>query len=64
VAKAATHEGWVSASLDYARDFASLTPGSNVAQGFHHVKDRNLALIRRYRAELEGTTGTEPESGT
>lgn len=54
-AKAASHEGWVAASLDYERDFASLTPGSNVAQGFHHVKDRNLALIRRYRAELEGT---------
>lgn len=54
-AKAATHEGWACAELDYERDFASLTPGSNIPQGFHHVRDRNLALIRRYRAELEGT---------
>jgi predicted amidohydrolase len=63
VAKAATHEGWVSAQLDYERDFASLTPGSNIRQGFHHVRDRNLDLIRAYRHELEGHTGPGPANG-
>lgn len=48
-AKAASHECWVSAHLDYERDFASLTPGSSVAQSFHHVRLRNRALIARYR---------------
>jgi predicted amidohydrolase len=53
VAKAASHEGWVSARLDPAEALASLTPGSNVGQGFDHLRDRNLDLIRNHRDELE-----------
>jgi len=52
VARAATHEGWVSARLDPAAAMASLTPGSNVPQVFDHLADRNLELIRRYADEL------------
>ena len=53
VAKAASHEGWVSAQLDPATALASLTPGSNIGQGFDHLRDRNLDLIRGYRDDLE-----------
>lgn len=53
VAKAAAHEGWVSAMLDPQEALAALTPGSNIRQGFDHLRDRNLALIRRYREDLE-----------
>lgn len=53
VAKAATHEGWVSARLDPAEAMASLTPGSNIPQIFDHLRDRNLTLIRNYRDDLE-----------
>ena len=53
VAKAASHEGWVSALLDPATALAALTPGSNIGQAFDHLRDRNLTLIRNYRAELE-----------
>lgn len=53
VAKAASHEGWVSAVLDPATALSSLTPGSNIGQGFDHLRDRNLDLIRRHRDELE-----------
>ena len=54
VAKAATHEGWVSARLDPAEALSALTPGSNITQGFDHLRDRNLDLIRNHSAELEG----------
>ncbi len=54
VAKAATHEGWVSARLDPEEALSALTPGSNITQGFDHLRDRNLDLIRNHRAELEG----------
>ena len=52
-AKASTHESWVSARLDPEEALASLTPGSSVGQGFDHLADRNLDLIRRYREDLE-----------
>ena len=52
-AKAASHEGWVSALLDPATALSSLTPGSNIGQGFDHLRDRNLDLIRNYRDDLE-----------
>lgn len=52
-ARAATHQGWISALLDPAEALASLTTGSNVGQGFDHLADRNLELIRRYRDDLE-----------
>ena len=53
VAKAASHEGWVSARLDPATALSSLTPGSNIGQGFDHLRDRNLDLIRRHHDDLE-----------
>ncbi|WP_406831983.1 carbon-nitrogen hydrolase family protein [Pedococcus sp. KACC 23699] len=53
VAKAASHEGWVSARLDPETALGSLTPGSNIAQGFDHLRDRNLDLIRNHRDDLE-----------
>jgi predicted amidohydrolase len=53
IAKAASHEGWVSARLDPAEGLKSLTPGSNIKQGFDHLRDRNLDLIRKHRADLE-----------
>ncbi len=52
VAKASSHECWVSARLDLDAAMASLTPGSSVPQSFHHLRERNLALIRRYLPEL------------
>jgi predicted amidohydrolase len=53
VARAATHEGWVTARLDPADALASLTPGSNIGQSFDHLRDRNLDLIRNHREDLE-----------
>jgi deaminated glutathione amidase len=52
VARAASHQGWVSARLDPASALASLTPGSNVPQRFDHLADRNLALIERHLEDL------------
>lgn len=52
VARAASHQGWVSARLDPASALASLTPGSNIPQRFDHLADRNLELIRRHVPEL------------
>ena len=58
LAKAATHEGWVSARLDPEEALASLTPGSNIGQAFDHLRDRNLDLIRGHRDELERAAST------
>ena len=33
-------------------------PGSNITQGFDHLRDRNLDLIRNHRADLEGPAKT------
>lgn len=64
VARAASHESWVSAVLDPDRAMASLTPGSSVPQVFDHLAERNLDLIRRYREELEGPATTSfPHGG-
>lgn len=64
VAKAASHEGWVSARLDPETALSSLTPGSNIAQGFDHLRDRNLDLIRGHREELESPAKTSfPHGG-
>ncbi len=52
VARAATHEGWVSARLDPAGALRSLTPGSNIAQRFDHLADRNLEFIRTHLDDL------------
>ena len=53
LAKAASHPGWVTARLDPEQALASLTPGSNIRQGFDHLRDRNLDLIAKYRDDLE-----------
>jgi deaminated glutathione amidase len=58
VARAASHEGWVSARLDPATALGSLTPGSNVPQRFDHLADRNLALIERHLNDLRRPAST------
>ncbi len=52
IARAASHECWISARLDPAVAMSSMTPGSSVKQGFDHLADRNLDLIRRYADDL------------
>src|SRR2546423_819300 len=52
IARAASHEGWVSARLDPSTAMASLTPGSSAPQRFDHLADRNLALIERHLDDL------------
>jgi predicted amidohydrolase len=58
VARAASHECWVSARLDPDKAMASLTPGSSVPQVFDHLADRNLDLIRRYAEDLARPAAT------
>jgi predicted amidohydrolase len=65
IARAASHEGWVSARLDPATAMASLTPGSNVPQRFDHLADRNLALIERHLDDLRRPARTGfPHAGS
>lgn len=47
IARASSHECWVSATLDPDTAMRSLSPGSSVPQTFDHLADRNLALIRK-----------------
>jgi predicted amidohydrolase len=58
VARAASHEGWVSARLDPATALRSLTPGSNVPQRFDHLADRNLDFIRGHLDDLAAPAKT------
>lgn len=58
VARAASHECWVSARLDPATVMASLTPGSSIPQTFDHLADRNLELIRKNADALLGEAAT------
>ncbi len=58
VARAATHECWVSARIDPDTAMRSLTPGSSVPQVFDHLADRNLDLIRRYADDLARPAAT------
>lgn len=51
IARAASHECWVSARLTPDTAMSSMTPGSSVPQSFDHLADRNLELIRK-NAEL------------
>jgi predicted amidohydrolase len=48
VARASSFEQWVVARLDPQSALASLTPGSSVPQGFDHLADRNLDLIKNH----------------
>ena len=58
IARAATHEGWVSARLDPEAAMSALTPGSNIAQSFDHLADRNLELLKNYADVLQGEGAT------
>ena len=58
VARAASHEGWVSARLDPETALRSLTPGSNVPQRFDHLADRNLDFVRAHLDELAAPART------
>lgn len=58
IARAASHECWVSAVLDPDKAMASLTPGSSVGQPFDHLADRNLDLLANYSDLLKGPAGT------
>jgi predicted amidohydrolase len=58
VARAASHEGWVSARLDPDTAMRSLTPGSNIAQRFDHLAERNLGFLRGHLDELSGPAAT------
>jgi deaminated glutathione amidase len=53
-----THESWVSAHLDPSTALTSLTPGSSVRQGFDHLAERNLGLLRRHADTLLGEGAT------
>ena len=59
VARAASHECWVSARLDPATAMRSLTPGSSVPQTFDHLADRNLGLINKH-ADGPARRGARP----
>ncbi len=54
IARAASHECWVSARLSPATAMSALTPGSSVPQSFDHLADRNLAVIRKNADALLG----------
>lgn len=58
LARAASHECWVSARLDPDTALTSLTPGSSIPQSFDHLADRNLTLIRRHGDALLGEAAT------
>ncbi len=58
VARASTYEQWVVARLDPATALQSLTPGSSVRQGFDHLADRNLDLLKRHADTLSGPGAT------
>ena len=58
VARGSTYEQWVSARLDPDDALRSLTPGSSVRQGFDHLADRNLDLIKRHLDTLAAPGAT------
>lgn len=58
IARAASHECWITARLDPQQAMASLTPGSSVPQSFDHLAERNLEVIRRYSDLLQSPART------
>jgi predicted amidohydrolase len=58
VARAASHECWVSTRIDPATAMAGLTQGSSVRHGFDHLAERNLDLIARYAEDLQAPART------
>lgn len=63
LARAASHECWVSATIDPTTALASLTPGSSIRQGFDHLAERNLDSYRRYADDLMRPARTRFEHG-
>lgn len=63
IARASSHECWVSARLDPDTAMRSLTPGSSVPQTFDHLADRNLGLIRKHAELLTGEASTSFKLG-
>lgn len=63
VARAASHECWVSARLDPVNALTTLTPGSSVSQPFDHLADRNLTLIRRHLDVLQSEAASSFSCG-
>ncbi|HEV2888594.1 MAG TPA: carbon-nitrogen hydrolase family protein [Jatrophihabitans sp.] len=63
IARASSHECWVSARLDPDTAMRSLTPGSSVPQTFDHLADRNLALIRKNAERLMSEARTSFKLG-
>lgn len=58
IARAASHECWVSARLDPATAMSALTPGSSVPQSFDHLAERNLKLYQDHASDLLGPAST------
>jgi predicted amidohydrolase len=58
VARATSHECWLTARLDPADAMYSLTPGSSVPVGFDHLAERNLTLVKRYADVLQSPAST------
>ena len=58
IARATSHESWITAILDPDVAMNSLSPGSSVAQPFDHLNDRNLELLDRYSEVLKAGGST------
>lgn len=58
LARGSTFEQWVVAPLDPDQALRSLTPGSSIPQGFDHLADRNLALIKNHVDALSSPAET------
>ena len=58
IARATSHESWITAILDPDLAMKSLSPGSSVCQPFDHISDRNLELLDRYSEVLKGSGST------
>ncbi|MHA6797309.1 carbon-nitrogen hydrolase family protein (plasmid) [Pseudonocardia bannensis] len=58
VARAASHECWISARLDPDTALSSMTPGSSVPQPFDHLADRNMTVIRKHADVLTADAAT------
>jgi predicted amidohydrolase len=58
IARAASHESWVSARIDPATAMAALTQGSSIRHGFDHLAERNLDVIARYAGDLQAPART------
>jgi predicted amidohydrolase len=58
IARAASHESWISARIDPATAMAGLTQGSSVRHSFDHLAERNLDLIARYAEDLQAPAKT------